>query len=193
MRWGFLLDVSRCLGCHSCEVACKDYYRLGERQRFRRVSRVEWENRIFFLSISCNHCESPECFRVCPERAYRKRRDGIVIQEPRLCTGCCTCVKACPYHGPQYDADTGKVGKCNLCAELLDRGEAPVCVRACPTLALSLIDLSATTSDDTLAPWVPGFPDIRLTHPAVRFVKGVSEGVYQEKRSYRIITGSSGR
>ncbi|TDA70267.1 MAG: 4Fe-4S dicluster domain-containing protein [Clostridia bacterium] len=173
MRWAFLLDVNKCLGCRSCEVACKNYYHLGESQRYRRVATVEWGNEgrdgLFFLSLACNHCESPECFRVCPERAYRKRRDGIVIHEARLCTGCCTCVQACPYGGPQYDADAGKVGKCNLCVGLLDQGEEPVCVRACHTEALRLLDLSNPDAV-AFAAWVPGFPDTRLTHPAVRFV-----------------------
>ncbi|GAB6171376.1 4Fe-4S dicluster domain-containing protein [Paradesulfitobacterium aromaticivorans] len=169
---GFLVDVSRCLGCRACEVACKNYFGLGETQRFRRVAEVEWQTEngigLFYLSLACNHCESPECFRVCPNRTYRKRRDGIVVHDAGLCDGCCSCVKACPYGAPQYDADTGKVDKCDLCVSRLDAGLRPVCEEACTNGALKAIFLDRI--DETgLLKSVPTLPDIKITRPSVRF------------------------
>ena len=169
---GFLVDVSRCLGCRACEVACKNYFSLGDTQRFRRVEEVEWqeenERGMFYLSLACNHCESPECFRVCPNHTYRKRRDGIVVHDADLCDGCCTCIKACPYGAPQYDVDTGKVDKCDFCVSRIDQGLRPVCIDACTNGALKMIFLDQI-DDPGLLKSLPTLPDIRLTRPSIRF------------------------
>jgi len=169
---GFLVDVSKCLGCRACEVACKNYYRLGERQRYRRVQELERVTdsgvQLYYLSLACNHCESPECIRVCPNRTYHKRRDGIVVHDPGRCDGCCSCVKACPYGAPQFDEVSGKVDKCDLCLTRLNRGERPVCEEACNNGALQMVDL-AELNEATVVKTVPGLANISLTRPAVRF------------------------
>lgn len=182
---GFLVDVSRCFGCKACEVACKNYFGLGETQRFRRVEEMEWqvekEIGIFYLSLACNHCENPECFRVCPHHTYRKRRDGIVVHEAELCDGCCSCIKACPYGAPQYDVGTGKVGKCDLCVSRLDQGLRPVCEEACTNGALKMIFLDEI--DETkLVKSLPALPDIKLTRPSVRFCPPVAHKQGLRKR-----------
>ncbi|WP_034378347.1 4Fe-4S dicluster domain-containing protein [Dehalobacter sp. UNSWDHB] len=170
---GFLIDIKRCMGCRSCEVACKNFRNLSETQRYRRVKCVDWEQDgemgIYYLSISCNHCENPACLMVCPNHTYRKRRDGIVVHDPGLCDGCCRCVKACPYEAPQYDEATGKVDKCDLCVERLDRGKRPFCEESCVNGALHIIFINREL-DPGLHKTLPGFPDIRLTRPSVRFL-----------------------
>ncbi|WP_031616100.1 4Fe-4S binding protein, partial [Salmonella enterica] len=56
-QYGFFIDSSRCTGCKTCELACKDY----------KESLIEdngvWHQNVFayYLSISCNHCEDPAC------------------------------------------------------------------------------------------------------------------------------------
>jgi Fe-S-cluster-containing dehydrogenase component len=162
---GFLFDLNRCVGCKSCELACKNENTTPSRVRWRRVSPNSAES---FLSLSCNHCDSPECFRVCPNRAYAKQRDGIVIINPDRCDGCQTCVNACPFKAPQYDPETQKVSKCNYCETRQEHGLAPACVTACPTTALKIIDLSDGFKEGTVLT-VPGFNQIRLTRPSIHF------------------------
>lgn len=169
----FLFHVDRCLGCRSCELACKNEYHLGERQLFRRVQEIERQTTqglvVYYLSLACNHCEHPECFRVCPNRTYRKRRDGVVLHETGRCDGCGRCVQACPYGAPQYDEHKGKVDKCNLCYPRVDAGLLPVCVEACPVGALHLVTAGEAILADSVQE-VPGFPEPHLTGPFIRFI-----------------------
>lgn len=172
MQLGFIVDLRKCLGCHACEAACAAENCLGGGLSFRRVAAVEYaddgELETAYLSIACNHCADPECFRVCPNGTYRKRRDGVVLHDARLCSGCGKCVRACPYKAPVFDPATGRVDKCQLCANHADRSRAPACVEACPVGALRLVDLDAARLDGTVKT-VRGFPDIRLTRPSTRF------------------------
>ncbi|MGE5591780.1 MAG: 4Fe-4S dicluster domain-containing protein, partial [Bacillota bacterium] len=132
VQLGFVVDLRKCLGCHACEAACAVENHLGGGLSFRRVLAMEYaedgEMETAFLSIACNHCADPECFRVCPNGTYRKRRDGVVLHNARLCSGCGKCVRACPYKATVFDPDTGRVDKCQLCANLGDGNRAPVCV-----------------------------------------------------------------
>jgi len=162
---GFLFDVNRCVGCRSCEMACKNEHQTPFKIRWRRVSQTAADS---FLSISCNHCESPECFRVCPNRAYTKRRDGIVVINSDRCDGCQACIKACPYKAPQFDLELRKVSKCDLCISRQEKGLLPACVNACHTGALSILNFSGSLNVG-LVNTLPDFPDIRLTRPSIRF------------------------
>ncbi|MBM7854107.1 anaerobic dimethyl sulfoxide reductase subunit B (iron-sulfur subunit) [Desulfohalotomaculum tongense] len=141
MGYGFSFDIKKCISCHSCEVACaqKNDFFYGYRKVYRNETRFKDKKFPFFLSLACNHCENPECFRVCPERLYVKRRDGIVIHNIGRCKGCTECVKACPYDAPKYNSVIGKVSKCNFCVDLLEQDMEPRCVNACVTGALKVI------------------------------------------------------
>lgn len=162
---GFIFNVERCVGCRSCEIACKNENKTAPGVQWRRVTQNQDGT---YLSISCNHCSSPECFRVCPEHAYVKRRDGVVLIDSNLCSGCKTCVSACPYKAPQFDYAQNRTGKCNFCITRQKEGLLPACVSACPTGALQMTDLSQNLKEGTVAT-VEGFPDIRLTKPSIRF------------------------
>jgi anaerobic dimethyl sulfoxide reductase subunit B (iron-sulfur subunit) len=172
MQLGFSIDLRKCLGCHACEAACAAENQLGGGLSFRRVSTVEYLEggslEITYLSIACNHCANPECFRVCPNGTYRKRRDGVVLHDARTCSGCGKCVRVCPYKAPVFDPGTGRVDKCQLCADRLSAGRPPACVEACPVAALRLIDLDTAHLDGAVKRTV-GFPDTRLTKPSARF------------------------
>jgi len=162
---GFLFDVNRCVGCRSCEMACKNEHQTAFKIRWRRVSQTSADS---FLSISCNHCESPECFRVCPNRAYTKRRDGIVVINSDRCDGCQACIKACPYKAPQFDLELRKVSKCDMCLSRQVKGLLPACLNACHTGALSMLNFSGDLKDG-LVKTLPDFPDYRMTRPSIRF------------------------
>ncbi len=166
VKWaGFLFNADDCIHCKACEIACKNENQTPTGIQWRRVEKVAPE---LYLSISCNHCDSPECFRVCPERAFTKRKDGIVQIDEDLCTGCGLCVTACPYHAPQFNPETHKVSKCQMCYPRQDAGLPPACVEACTTGALSIVDLNQF-SDPEATRTLPGFPDIRITCPSIVF------------------------
>ena len=105
-QYGFYFDSSRCTGCKTCELVCKDYHDLGPDILFRRIYDFEggsWEktpegawNKTAFnyhLAVSCNHCDSPACVENCPTGAMRKDAEtGLVNADPEVCIGCGTCL-----------------------------------------------------------------------------------------------------
>lgn len=164
-RVGFVFNADDCIGCKACEIACKNENQTANEVNWRKVTKIESD---IYLSMSCNHCDSPECFRVCPERAFTKRQDGIVQIDANLCTGCQLCVNACPYHAPQFDLETGKVSKCQMCYTRLDAGLPPACVESCTTGALQQVDFQ-TFRDPEVVHSISGFSDIQLTSPSILF------------------------
>ncbi|WP_026092420.1 4Fe-4S dicluster domain-containing protein [Calidifontibacillus oryziterrae] len=165
VQMGFVFNSDICIGCMACEIACKNENQTSDVVRWRRVSNLSKD---LYLSNSCNHCNSPECFRVCPVRAFTKRSDGIVLIDSNLCTGCMVCVSACPYGAPQYDFETQKVSKCQMCYPRQDQGLLPACVESCSTKALNIVDLE-DFYDEEACSTINGFPDIRLTRPSIVF------------------------
>lgn len=172
---GFLFDPNRCLGCRACIMACaagKDlppgiYLRHVELQEFRKGEQIIQ----YFHSISCNHCINPECLRLCPEQAYRKRRDGIVLHDLSQCNGCGDCTRSCPFEAPIVNPVTGKAVKCDLCYDKLDEEEIPYCVAACPVQALRQIDLWDLKSQapDTVQR-LYGIIKLQITRPSIRYI-----------------------
>ncbi|MBE3573318.1 MAG: 4Fe-4S dicluster domain-containing protein [Moorella humiferrea] len=163
MQRGFFLDLNRCIGCGACESACRAW--KGYAFPLRLVQNTSYD---YYLSLGCNHCENPECFRVCPERAYYKRRDGIVLHNSGRCTGCNRCLRACPFAAPRYNLATGKAVKCDLCIDRIDNGLPPACVEACPVKALQVLNLEPGKKIGVR--WVPGLPDVNITRPTLRLL-----------------------
>lgn len=149
-QYGFFFDSSRCTGCKTCELVCKDHYDLGTDILYRRIYDYEggewtrtadgaWDKTTFnyHVSVSCNHCDEPACVANCPTGAMAKDAEtGLVNNDPDVCIGCGTCVNACPYQAPRLSEDLGIARKCDGCLARVRDGEDPMCVGSCPLRAL---------------------------------------------------------
>jgi anaerobic dimethyl sulfoxide reductase subunit B (iron-sulfur subunit) len=146
MQLGFYFDQTRCIGCFTCCIACKDWHDIpAGPAHWLRVTEIE-EGKfpavfVAYLSTPCYHCEDPACMESCPVDAINKRiEDGIVVVDREVCLGesdCGACKDACPYSAPQFGAeDNGKMQKCDFCLERWQEGRKPVCIEACPMRAL---------------------------------------------------------
>lgn len=175
---GFYFQQDRCVGCFTCQIACKDKNDLEVGQNFRKVKKIEggsfikqgngYANNIyaFWTSIACNHCQDPKCVKGCPTGAMTKRpEDGIVHVDKNKCVGCSYCEMNCPYHAPQLNKKTGKMGKCDMCKDLLAKGEKPICVDACPMRALDFGDIEELKKKYQGTADVKGLPSSRITKP----------------------------
>ncbi len=137
------LDIDTCSGCGACVVACmdqNDIYPEKGQPALRRIYRVEESEspnaEILYASLACMHCEDSPCAMACPTGAIaRDGMSGAVLVDGDLCIGCHSCALACPFGVPRYDGE-GKMQKCRLCAERVEVGLQPACVRVCPTGAL---------------------------------------------------------
>ncbi len=108
-RYGMAIDLSRCIGCNTCAVACKVSNNLPkdvwwnvvhtEGRDFADTSKGTYggEMQLSWLPVNCMHCENAVCEEVCPTGATVKRDDGIVTVDEETCIGCKSCMEACPY------------------------------------------------------------------------------------------------
>ena len=152
MRWGMVINLSKCTRCHACVAACRVEHFLPLRITWPRL--IAWEKDtpkgtdVTTVPVRCNQCKDAPCVEVCPAKATTKRPDGIVQVDQSKCVGCRYCVIACPYqnrtflskdknpgHFPGhaktdfekkgqklYPHQTGTTEKCNFCMERIDFG-----------------------------------------------------------------------
>lgn len=124
-----VFDKKNCMGCHACEIACKQEHELGMGPRLVRVIEQSPE----FIPIYCHHCVEASCKEICPVDAISRNEQGIVLINNDLCTGCKECIEACPFRAMQFDDNKGIAVKCDLCIERLADNKKPSCVTVCPT------------------------------------------------------------
>ncbi len=145
MRFGFVLDQTRCIGCHACTVACKQEndVPLGVfRTWVKYIEKGSFpDTRRHFAVLRCNQCDDSPCTTICPTVALFRRPDGIVDFDNARCIGCKSCMQACPYDAIYIDPSENTAAKCNFCAHRVDRGLAPACEIVCPTQAIISGDL----------------------------------------------------
>ncbi len=151
MRWGMVVNLSKCVRCYACVAACRIEHYLPMGVSWPRIVALETGTvcpSVSNYSVRCNHCKNAPCVTVCPTGATYQREDGIIIIDQNKCVGCRYCVIACPYQNRTFvskDKDRGffpgrvqtdfeKVGKkryphqlgttekCNFCAERIDEG-----------------------------------------------------------------------
>jgi formate dehydrogenase iron-sulfur subunit len=170
-RFGFAMDA--CIGCHSCEVACAEQNDTPIDVAWRRVGELEGGSfpttRRFNLSMACNHCLEPTCLSGCPTNAYTKLANGVVHHDADECIGCQYCIWNCPYEVPVFDERRKIVSKCDMCLPRLEAGQAPACVGACPTHAITVEKVNvAAWREDHAAADAPGLPPADITLSTTR-------------------------
>lgn len=145
MRYGFIIDNRKCIGCHACTTACKSEHDVAvgvNRTYVKQVEKGEFpDTRRIFSVMRCNHCTDAPCVEICPTEALFTREDGIVDFDNNRCIGCKSCMQACPYDALYIDPDTQTAAKCNYCAHRVDVGREPACVTVCPEHAIIAGDM----------------------------------------------------
>lgn len=176
-KLGMVINLDRCIGCHTCANACKMQNNVPMGMLWNRVLTegcdvVDGAVGTYpnlsrtYLPIACQHCENAPCQKVCPTGATYTDEVGRVLVDYDKCIGCRMCMAACPYNArvfnwnePVRDPDfnygdarvpvrpKGVMEKCTLCKERTDDGQEPMCVVCCPTKARIYGDLEDPESD----------------------------------------------
>jgi len=162
-RYVMLADITRCINCKACVVACRAEWETPVGYSRDWVKEVEsiTDDGMPMLDLfpgRCQHCDDAPCVEECPTGAAWKRDDGIVLVDDELCTGCELCVPACPYDARWLNPETGTISKCTFCQPRVDAGLEPACVQTCVGGALKFGDANDPNSEVSrlLAqkPWV---------------------------------------
>ena len=189
-QYRFHFDMTKCIGCRCCEVACAEQNGNPLEINWRRVGEIEggvcpFAQR-FYLSMGCNHCLEPACLTGCPVDAYSKDAlTGLVRHSAAACIGCGYCTWNCPYGVPQYNPERGVVGKCDMCFGRLEQGRAPACVDACPesAIAIELVNIAAWRADYRTAD-APGMPSAEQTISTTRITLPENLSTALERADY---------
>ena len=180
-QYRFHFDMTRCIGCKCCVVACNEQNGNPADINWRRVGDIEGgtypDTMRNYLSMGCNHCVEPTCLEGCPVGAYTKESvTGIVLHSAEQCIGCQYCVWNCSYGVPQFNPERGVVGKCDMCHDRLMGGDSPACVNACPEQAIriEIVNVEQWRAAYASAANAPGLPSAddslsttRITLPPV--------------------------
>ena len=168
MAKAYLIDTTKCVGCRSCQVSCKQWKNLPAEKTalqpqdrglqnptvlsaktFTVVTYSEVADdrapgglKYIFAKRQCMHCNDPSCVTACPVTALHKTREGAVAYESEKCIGCRYCVMACPFNVPtaEWDSRAPKIRKCDMCYDRISGGGVPACVKACPSEAMTYGD-----------------------------------------------------
>ena len=152
-HYAIVVDLDRCIGCHGCEIACKNENEVELGSFWNKVVQVgpfgDYPRlQQYFLPVMCQQCENAPCTHVCPTGAsYRDPDTNVVLVDKEKCIGCKYCMMACPYGVRSWSPSEHVVEKCTLCGQLTAAGELPKCVAACCGSARFYGDLDDPSSD----------------------------------------------
>jgi formate dehydrogenase iron-sulfur subunit len=153
-----LIDISKCIGCKACQVACMQWNDLRDEvgtqhgiydnpvdltdqswtvMRFAEYQNPDGKLEWLIRKDGCMHCEDPGCLKACPAPgAIVKYANGIVDFNSSNCIGCGYCIAGCPFNIPRISEKDNKAYKCTLCSDRVAVGLEPACVKTCPTGAI---------------------------------------------------------
>ncbi|MBK9243490.1 MAG: formate dehydrogenase subunit beta [Burkholderiales bacterium] len=152
-----LIDISKCIGCKACQVACMHWNDLRDEityhpghnnpvdltdqswtvMRFMEIEGKDGALEWLIRKDGCMHCEDPGCLKACPAPgAIVKYANGIVDFVSENCIGCGYCIAGCPFNVPRISKKDNKAYKCSLCSDRIAVGQSPACVKGCPTGSL---------------------------------------------------------
>ncbi len=154
-----LIDVSKCIGCKACQVACMEWNDLRDEvgsctgsytnppdlssESWTLMRFAEYENpdsgnlEWLIRKDGCMHCADPGCLKACPSPgAIVQYANGIVDFHEENCIGCGYCITGCPFNVPRISKKDSKAYKCTLCSDRVAVGLEPACVKTCPTGAI---------------------------------------------------------
>lgn len=150
-------DITLCIGCRACQVACKQWNQLpaeepewtGSYQNHEHFTDKTWRLVRFIeekteqggpkwhlMSDICKHCVQAGCLEACPTGAIYRTEFGTVNINQDTCNGCRYCVSACPFGVVSFNKGTGRVNKCTFCEDRTANGLGPACAKACPTQSI---------------------------------------------------------
>jgi len=165
MGKAFLVDTTKCVGCRSCQVSCKQWNDLPAEKTEIKPLNIGLQNpttlsaktftvvtyhevtdsaapgglKYVFAKRQCMHCNDPACVSACPTTAMHKTKEGAVVYDDTKCIGCRYCMVACPFGVPtvQWDSLAPRIRKCTGCYDRVSAGDVPACVKSCPTRAVT--------------------------------------------------------
>jgi carbon-monoxide dehydrogenase iron sulfur subunit len=133
-----MVQPTLCTGCRSCEMACSLSHEGKCSPALSRVRVIKFDAEGRNVPSICAQCTRPECLSACAEGAIRlDAATGAVLIDENLCTGCRSCIPACPHSQIGFHPEKRLAFKCDLC------GGDPQCARFCPTGALAFVDVDS--------------------------------------------------
>lgn len=140
-KYAIVTDINRCVGCMACMVSCKVVNGVPVGSYWNKMLRIgpskkaDYKNdhdvEMYYLCVQCQHCEDPECVKVCPTQASHVTANGTVQIDKSKCIGCQFCAMACPYNVRYLNETERVVEKCTLCDQITAQGGLPQCVAQC--------------------------------------------------------------
>lgn len=127
------VDVEKCAGCRYCEMLCSFYHEGRFSPRLSRVTVFKEDKYGLDYPVFCHQCDPCPSITACPNGALTRTESGVIILNEELCVGCGLCAESCTFNAVKLD-ESSKPIICDLC------GGEPLCVKRCPTGALSLVD-----------------------------------------------------